>query len=164
MLHDPLVVRMQIEKLLHDYPELAEDDAAIELALESETDAVEFLRSLERARRQAVAMAKANELIIDELKERIGRFNRRDEALRRLMFQILQAANLRKLELPEATLSIRNGVPKVIVTDEAAVPETFIRIKRELDISGIKGALKDGIPVPGATLSNADEILAIRTK
>lgn len=164
MRHDPTVVRMQIEQLLHDYPELAEDDAAIELALESETDAVEFLRSLERVRRQAVALARANELIVDDLKERIARFERRDEALRRLMFQILQAANLRKMELPEATLSIRAGVPKVIVTDETAIPETFIRIKREPDISGIKATLKDGIPVPGATLSNADDILAIRTK
>ncbi len=164
MRHDPAIVRMQIEQLLRDYPELAEDDTAIELALESETDAVEFLRALERVRRQAVALAKANELVIDDLKERIGRFERRDEALRRLMFQILQAANLRKLELPEATLSIRAGSPKVIVTDEAALPETFVRIKREPDKARIKVALQDGIEVAGALLSNADEILAIRTK
>ena len=162
MRHDPLVVRMQIEQLLREYPDLAEDD--IPLALESETDAVQYLRHLERLRLQAVAMAKSIDIVVEDLTARRNRFARRDEGIRRLMFGLLQAANLRKLELPEATLSIRNGVPKVIVTDEAAVPETFVRIKRELDISAIKVALKDGIPVPGATLSNADEILAIRTK
>lgn len=162
MRHDPLIVRMQIEQLLRDYPELTEDD--IPLAMESETDGVEYLRWIERRRRQAVALADADQIIIDDLKARIDRFNRRDEALRRLMFGLLQATGLRKLELPEATLSIRAGVPKTIVTDETAIPETFIRIKRELDIASIKVALKDGIPVPGATLSNAEETLTIRTK
>lgn len=157
-----MLVRMQVEQLMREFPDLADD--AIPLALESETDAIEYLRSLERLRRHAVALAKATESVVDDLKERIGRFNRREEALRRLMFQLLQAANLRKLELPEATLSIRTGSPKVIVIDEAEIPETFIRIKREPDKASIKVALQDGIDVPGATLSNAEENLTIRTK
>ncbi len=162
MRHDPQIIRLQIEQLLRQFPELQEDD--VPLALESETDAIEYLRSIERIRQDAVAMAKSVDLVMDDLKVRRDRFERRDEAIRQLMLQMLQAANLRKLELPECTLTVRNGSPKVIVTDEAAIPETFIRIKREPDKAGIKTALQDGTPVPGATLSNAEENLAIRTK
>ncbi len=162
MRHDPHIVRMQIEQLLREFPDLAEDD--IPLALETETDAVEYLRHIERLRQEAVAHAKSIELVVDDLKTRRIRFERRDEAFRQLMFQMLQAANLRKLELPEATLSIRTGSPKVIITDDTAIPDAFVRIKREPDKAKIKVALQDGTRVPGTTLSNAEENLAIRTK
>ncbi len=162
MRHDPQIIRLQIEQLLRQFPELQEDD--IPLALESETDATEYLRSIERIRQDAVALAKATDLVIDDLTQRKRRFERRDEAIRQLMLQMLQAANLRKLELPEATLSIRAGSPKVIVTDEPAIPDEFVRIKREPDKTKIKGALQDGTQVPGATLSNAEEYLTVRTK
>jgi hypothetical protein len=162
MRHDPQVIRLQIEQLLRQFPELQEDD--IPLALESETDAVEYLRSIERVRQDAVALAKATDLVIDDLTQRKRRFERRDEAIRQLMLQMLQSANLRKIELPEATLSVRNGSAKVIVTDETALPETFIRIKREPDKARIKVALQDGTQIPGATLSNAEEYITVRTK
>ena len=162
MRHDPLVIRMQIEQLLREYPDLVEDD--IPLALETETDAVQYLRHIERLRQEAIANAKALDLVVDDLKARRDRFERRDEAFRRLMLQMLQAANLRKIELPEATISIRNGSPKVIVIDEEAIPETFIRIKREPDKARIKVALQDGGSVPGAALSNQEDYITIRTK
>jgi hypothetical protein len=44
------------------------------------------------------------------------------------------------------------------------LPATFVRIKREPDKARIKVALQDGTSVPGATLSNAEENLTIRTK
>ena len=47
---------------------------------------------------------------------------RRDEALRNLTAQVLETANLRKVELPEATISVCNGVEKVVINDEASVP------------------------------------------
>ena len=162
MRHDPQIIRTQIEQIIREYPDLAEDDML--LALESETDAMEYLRHIEHLRQQAVMLAKSIDLVIDDLKVRRGRFEHREEGIRRLMFQMLQAASIRKLELPEATLSIRTGSPKVVIVDEAEIPETFIRIKREPDKASIKVALQDGIPVPGATLSNAEENLTIRTK
>jgi hypothetical protein len=107
MRHDPQIIRLQIEQLLRQFPELQEDD--VPLALESETDAIEYLRSIERIRQDAVAMAKSVDLVMDDLKVRRDRFERRDEAIRQLMLQMLQAANRRRLELPECTLTVRNG-------------------------------------------------------
>ena len=41
--------------------------------------------------------------------ERKARMIRREEAMRTLMFAVMEAANLRKVELPEATISLRAG-------------------------------------------------------
>ena len=80
------------------------------------------------------------------------------------MFQMLQLARLRKLELPAATLSLRNGTPRVIITDEAAIPDALCRFKREPDKAAIKTTIQDGGYVAGATLSNAEETISIRTR
>jgi hypothetical protein len=74
----------------------------------------------------------------------------------------MQQAEVKKLELVRATLSVRSGVPHVIITDEAALPDNCVRIKREPNKVLIKELIDQGVPVAGATLSNAEPILAIR--
>ena len=81
-----------------------------------------------------------------------------------MMLQLLQAARLKKLELPEATLSVKLGVPRVFISDEAALPDEFWRVKREPDRQKIKQALSELKPVPGATLTNAEDVLAVRVR
>jgi hypothetical protein len=53
----------------------------------------------------------------------------------------MQLANLKKLERPTGTLSIANGRPKVIITDESLLPKGFMRIKKEPDKVFIGDAL-----------------------
>jgi hypothetical protein len=71
---------------------------------------------------------------------------------------------VKKVELRQATLSIRAGTPRVIITDEARLPEDCIRIKREPDKVAIKEHLARGEPVAGAEMSNREEVLAVRIK
>jgi len=98
-----------------------------------------------------------------ELKERKQRFLDRDAAMRRIMFSVMNFADVPKIELPEATIAIRKGTAKVIILDEAAIPDSLCRITREPDKLAIKEALKTDF-VPGAALSNAEAVLTIRTK
>jgi hypothetical protein len=161
---DPAVIKHQVDTLLSAYPELAEDEVLRADMLEGSTDLVEFMRALERRRQEAAATAEALAMTIDAWDARRARFARRDEGIRGLMFAMLQLAHLRKLELPEATLSVRAGVPRVLVTDEAALPDELCRIKREPDRAKIKEALSEFKPVPGATLSNAEDTFAIRVR
>jgi hypothetical protein len=161
---DPAVIKHQVDTLLSAYPELAEDEVLRADMLEGSTDLVEFLRALERRRQEASALAESVTMNIDALAARRARFERRDTGIRDLMFKMLQLAHLRKLEMPEATLSVRTGVPRVLVTDEAALPDELCRIKREPDRAKIKEALADFKPVPGATLSNAEDTFAIRVR
>jgi hypothetical protein len=157
-------IRKQISDLLLAAPELAEDDILRADMIEAETNAIDFLRRLERNRQVALATIKVLHEWVEALCERSKRFDVREHAIRTLMFKVLQTANLHKIELPEATLSIRAGQPKVIITEEGDIPDYYVRIKREPNKILIGAALKAGTNVPGATLSNAEPTLAIRTK
>jgi hypothetical protein len=158
------IIIQQINGLLLMYPELAEDDVLRADMIEGETDAFEFLRVLERKRQESASLAGAIASNIADMEIRQGRFERREQAMRTLMFKVMNACDIRKAELAEATLSIRNGTPKVIVTDETRLPEWAIRIKREPDKKQIGELLKSGTPVEGAELSNAEPTLSIRTR
>jgi len=88
-------------------------------------------------------------------------FERREQALRTLIFTIMTTANLRKAELPEATVSVRNGTPKVVIVNEKEIPDEFMRIKKEPDKQRLRAALSAHENVAGAALSNAEPTLAI---
>ena len=161
---DPAVIKQQVENLLLAYPELTDDEQLRADMLEGSTDLVEYLRQLETSRAQAAAMVEAIASMLEAWKQRMVRHERRVEALRAMMLQLLQAARLKKLELPEATLSVKLGVPRVFINDEAALPAEFWRVKREPDRQKIKQALAELKPVPGATLTNAEDVLAVRVR
>lgn len=161
---DPAQVRLQIDALILQFPELTEDDVLRADMIEAETDLHELLRMLERKRQEASSLAGALASNIAELGNRQGRFERREEAMRAAMFKIMQWADVRKAELPEATVSIRNGTQRVIITDEANLDDLLCRFKREPDKTKIKELLTTGSPVRGAELSNAEPTISIRTK
>jgi len=160
---DPLVVQQQISNLLLQVPELAEDDVLRADMIEAETEAHDLLRQLETIRRKATTMAAGIANTIVELEARLHRFERREESMRRIIFRIMELAHLRKVELPECTLFITAGQPKVLITDEAIIPDILCRISRTPDKARIKQMLKDGKEVRGATLSNSESHLTIRT-
>lgn len=159
---DPTFIKQEITGLRLAYPDL--DAEEWELSLESETDLIEFLRSVERHRQDADTLAAAIDTQIDDLKARRNRYRLREDAMRRLAFNVMQHAGLKKAELPEATLSVRAGTPKVVITDESALTEDFIRTKREPAKDLIATMLKNGHAVPGAILSNAEPTLSVRIR
>lgn len=160
---NPEAIRQQITGLLATCPELAEDDVLRADMIEGETSLHECLRMIERRRQEACSLAGAIAGNIAELSERQERFERREQAMRALMFKLLQAGELKKVELPEATLSVANGKPKVIITDVGLLADRYWRVKREPDMRLIAETIKDR-PVEGATLSNAEPHLTIRTR
>jgi hypothetical protein len=161
---NPDLIRAQIAGLRATHPELVEDEESWLLALESETDLTETLRAIERKRQETAGLAGGIVYAITQLHERQERFERRETALRAILFKLMQAADLRKVELPEATLSVRNGTPKVIITDETALPDDACRFKREPDKKTIKEWLESGTVMAGATLSNAEPCLSVRVR
>jgi hypothetical protein len=129
--------------------------------LEAETNLTEFLSRLVgqiKSAEESVLGAKSG---ISDYQKRKAKFERRIEALRELALRLMQQAEVKKLELVRATLSVRSGVQKVVVTDENALPDNCVRIKREPNKILIKELIDQGVPVAGATLSNAEPTLAI---
>lgn len=157
-------IKLQIDGLLARFPELADDDVLRSDMFEGETDLFEYLAFLERKRRHAEAQSIAAKIEIDAIDEQRKRLDRRVEGLRAAIFNMMQAADLRKAPLATATLSISSGTASVVITDEAAVPDQFVRIERKINKRAIKDELEAFNPVPGAMLSNGPEMLVIRPK
>jgi len=162
---NPLVVRQQIENLKISHPELIEDDEAWLASLESETRFEELVTQLVRRIDDSKALADGTAGRLSELQERKARLLHRMESLRNLLFKLMESAELAKLELPEATITIRKGSPQLIgEADPASLPDDLCKISRSPDRTAIKDALKTGKEVPGFSLSNATPSLSIRIK
>lgn len=161
---DPTIIQREIDNLRVAYPEL-EEDAKL-LAIASETDLVEYVAAIvkrERRDKRHIAGIDAEiDLTVDELSARKRRFERRIEGQRKFVFRLMEHAGLQKLELDIATVSVRAGSPRVIITDETALPENCCRIKREPNKTLIKELLEQGVPVAGAVLSNSEPVLSVR--
>jgi len=161
---DPDFVRLEIAQLLAANPDLAEDEVLRTDMVEGSTSAFEFLSEVVRRIQAAEYTQDGIKRLLADLRERNDRMERREESLRALAFKVMQEARLPKAELPEATLSIRQGPRKVVVINEAEIPDGCVRIKREPDKIQIKQLLQAGDHVPGCVLSNAEPVLAIRVK
>ena len=157
-------VAREIEALLAAVPELNEDEDLRHDMLEGETGLHELVSRALDARADALGMADAIKKRMTDLRERKARYDRRTQALGELIQSLMEIANIRKLELPEATVSVRRAPDKIVIVDEAAVPPGFFRIRRELDKAALKKALAAGEEVPGATLSNGGETISVRVK
>lgn len=162
---DPRVIRQQIDNLKLAFPSLVEDDEAWQMSLESETDVNEFLANLVRKIDDTKALVIGTKDRFEELKARKDRFEYRIEALRELASKIMYEAEIAKIELPEATISLRAGTQQLIGdADPASLPDELCKVSRTIDRTAIKGALKAGQTVPGFQLSNSPPSLTIRIK
>lgn len=161
---DLYFVRQQIEVLRVQYGELEADEETWLLALESETNLHELLRHIERRRQSTTCMAGALAENIAQIELRQKRFEHREKMLRAAAFKLMEAAEVQKLEMAEATYSVRNGRRKVIITDDRMIPDILCKITREPEKKRIGEMLKEGKEVRGAELSNAETYLTISTK
>ena len=153
-----------ITLLLRDNPELDEDEVLRTDMIEGQTNTFEFLSDIVRKIGATSAIATGTAEYIGELQERMDRLTRREHSLRGLIAKVMNAAAITKAELPEATLSIRAGVPRVVIVEERDIPDEFMRIKKEHDKLRIKAAFAAHEHVPGAMMSNPEPVLAIHVK
>ena len=157
-------LEQHIDLLMREYPELAEDEELRLDTLEGETSLDDVLTLLVEKSLEADSMASACKLRRNSLSDREARLKRQDTFWRSLILRIMQAAELQKLPLPEATLSVTKGRLTVIVDDEEELPLNFQNIKVTANKNLIMDELKAGRSVEGCTLSNGPPTLTIKTK
>jgi len=156
------MLETKIRSLLEEYPELNDDEEFKMNVLEGETDFHRILTSLVRKAQFAGSIATGIAEEARRLGERKKRYERQEEFNRALIKEVMEIAEIRKVELPVATLSIGNKAASVIITDETLLPDNLVRIKREPNKTEIKKALEAG-PVAGAMLSNGGTTLMVRS-
>jgi len=99
------------------------------------------------------------------LAERQDRLERRAEAGKAAIGEVLRRAHLKKLELPEVTLSVREGKPKLEIVDKDAVPASFQRATYAPDKTAINEAYNDSDALPNwLTRLDAKPVVTARTK
>lgn len=155
-------LKQQLELLLKDYPELAEDEELRENMFEGSTNIKEVLSELINIDANASTMIEAIKQQINHLKQRSDRFDHRKEVTRKLIMQIMNIADLTKMELANGTISVSNTPASVIITDETKIPDEYFRIKKEVNKTKLKDALKDGAIIEGAQLSNGGSTIRIK--
>ena len=157
--------RAAADALRAEYPDMEADLDLWDSSIESMTDAPNLADWLVARALDRESMAKAAKERADALRERAERFKRAAESARGVALAIYEAAGIKKRETVEWTASIRNGTPKVIITDAALIESRFLRQPPpDPDKAAIGAALKAGEAVFGAELSNAGPQLQIRTR
>jgi hypothetical protein len=135
-------------------------------------DTVEGLTDLHEIIAAIVRAALANEALATGLKGRIADMQDRLERLqncaakrRQIAKDVMVELDIKKITVPDFTISVRPGTPALLVLDEGAVPSIYWEPREpRLNRQGLLNDLKDGADVKGVALSNPEPVLSVRTK
>lgn len=144
---------------------IGDDEDMVATAVEGETTLIEAIGGAVNRHQELEAHQQALETQIKALSERRSRFADQAARIKAAIHVAMGQGELRKLELPQATLSLRAVPAKAEIIDEAAVPAKFWKVQDpKLDKKAVLDALKAKEDVPGAILSNGGETISIRDK
>lgn len=142
-----------------------DDEQAFADSLEGCTDTFEALEATHKS------ILSDEELIVGikarkaELETRLSRIEARKDVKRKVIGKILRAVGLKKAELVEGTVSVRDGKPKLVVLDKDAVPEEYQRVTVAPDMTAIKTAFENVETLPNWIATQpATDVVMIRSK
>ena len=141
------------------------DDQTLADTVEGLTDLHEIVTAIIRAALVDEAMVLGLKCRISDMQGRLERLQDRASKRRAIAKDVMVELDLKKLTAPDFTASIRDGIPALVVINEDAVPSIYWqpgepRLKR----SNLAHDLKQGAEIEGATLSNPEPILSVRTR
>jgi hypothetical protein len=154
-------VRQTVAYLRAQFPDLQDDERAWMDTLEGETSIVEVANRIVERIGDCETLAEALKERIGGMIIRKGRLESQADGLRGGLVILMGEAGLKKLELAEATVSVRDVKPKLIVTDETLIPEALCKVVRKPDMTAIRAAAEQG-NVPGTALDNGRSSVTIR--
>lgn len=167
MTHSPELTRQAqaVQQLLASIKDIiGEDDDFAADAIEGQTDFLEVVNSLIAQEGEDEAHISAIQDFADKLSKRALRINALISRPRNALLAAFQNAGVKTLRCPLGTVGVRPTPAKVITTDEALIPDEFMKPRDPvLDKQALLAALKEGRTVPGATLSNGGVTISIRT-
>ena len=105
-----------------------------------------------------VAAARAAAETLRHLDDAADEIQRAREALATTLRDVMDETGLTSVRVPGGVWYLRDPAPRVIVTDESALPsEYFVQPPPRPNIAEIRASLRAGRNVPGAVLSNGGE-------
>lgn len=85
-------------------------------------------------------------------------------ALREAILAEMQSDGVTSAEECGLVFAVQNKPAGIIVTDENQIPDEYFKTERRLDKTALNAAVKSGTSVPGTSLNNGGQTLAIRAK
>ena len=141
------------------------DEQTLADTVEGLTDVHEILAAIVRAALADEALATGLKGRIAEMQDRLDRLQDCAGKRRQTAKEVMIELDIKKITAPDFTVSIRPGMPSLLIIDEAAVPGIYWqpvapRLKRQELLS----ELKQGSEITGVTLSNPEPVLSVRTR
>ena len=141
------------------------DEQTLADTVEGLTDLHEIVAALLRSALADEALATGLKGRIAEMEDRLARLQDRASKRRQIAKDVMVELDLKKLQAPDFTASIRPGTPALMVIDEAAVPSIYWEPRDpRLNRQGLFADLKQGAEITGVSLSNPEPVLSVRTK
>ena len=141
------------------------DEQTLADTVEGLTDLHEIIAAIVRAALADEALATGLKGRIAEMQDRLERLQDCAAKRRQIAKDVMVELDLKKITAPDFTVSIRPGMPALLVLDEAAVPSIYWEPRDpRLNRQGLLTDLKGGADINGVTLSNPEPVLSVRTK
>ena len=141
------------------------DERTLADTVEGLTDVHEILMAIIRAALEDEALASGLKGRIADMEGRLERLQDRAVKRRRIAKEVMIDLDIKKLQAPDFTASIRAGMPALTVLDDAAVPSIYWQPQDpRLNRQELLSDLKQGTAVAGATLSNSEPVLSVRAR
>jgi hypothetical protein len=141
------------------------DEQTLADTVEGLTDVHEILQAILRAALADEALVMGLKCRVSDMQDRLNRLQDRAAKRRQIVRDVMVELDLKKLEAPDFTASIREGTPGLVVLNEEAVPKIYWspgepRLKRQI----LAHDLKRGEEIAGVALSNPEPVLNVRVR
>ena len=141
------------------------DEVTLADTVEGLTNVPEIIMAIIRSALQDEALATGLKLRMNELQQRLNRLEDRALKRRAVAKDTMLDCDIKKLEAPDFTASIRPGTPALMVIDESAVPSIYWEpSKPKLKRRELMTGLTQGYEITGVSLANPQPVLSVRTK
>ena len=141
------------------------DEQTLADKVEGLTDLHEIVQAVIRAALSDEALILGLKCRISDMQGRLDRLQDRASKRRQIAKDVMVELDLKKLNAPDFTASIREGIPSLMVINEDAVPSIYWQPSEpRLNRQELAYELKQGAEIAGVTLSNPEPVLSVRTR
>jgi hypothetical protein len=141
------------------------DEQTLADTVEGLTDIHEILTAIIRAALADEALATGLKTRMAEMADRLERLQDCAAKRRQIAKEVMLELELKKLTAPDFTVSIRPGMPSLLVLDENAVPSIYWQpVDPKLKRGELLTELKQGAAIAGVSLSDPEPVLSVRTR
>jgi hypothetical protein len=141
------------------------DEQTLADTVEGLTDLHEIVQAIIRAALSDEALVLGLKCRISDMQGRLDRLQDRASKRRQIARDVMVELDLKKLNAPDFTASIREGIPSLMVINEDAVPSIYWQPSEpRLNRQELAYELKQGAEIAGVTLSNPEPVLSVRVR